>query len=137
MSTNDLFDYEADLDDILRETTDATQPNHDGNQNNNNSGTSQNPAGNGNNYGGTGDGGDVGNLGLDEEVKITRKRAPVAKLDENRLLSQNGIPKLRRTAKTKLKLKGKGHEVHSTPTYLPPRKCIIPLIGLPFTDGCM
>lgn len=28
-----------------------------------------------------------------------------------RLLSQNGIPKLRRTAKTKLQFKGKGHEV--------------------------
>lgn len=26
----------------------------------------------------------VGGLGIDEEIKITRKRAPVAKLDENR-----------------------------------------------------
>ncbi|PLB50523.1 Swi3-domain-containing protein [Aspergillus steynii IBT 23096] len=49
-------------------------------------------------------------LGLDEEVKVTRKRQPVAKLDDNRLLSQAGIPKLRRTAKQKLKFKGKGHE---------------------------
>ncbi|GIJ82504.1 chromosome segregation in meiosis-protein [Aspergillus pseudoviridinutans] len=49
-------------------------------------------------------------LGLDEEVKVTKKRQPVAKLDESRLLSQPGIPKLRRTAKKKLRFKGKGHE---------------------------
>lgn len=29
----------------------------------------------------------------------------------SRLLSQNGIPKLRRAAKAKLRFKGKGHEV--------------------------
>lgn len=54
-------------------------------------------------------------LGLDEEVKITKKRKPVAKLDEARLLSQPGIPKLRALARSKsiaskLRLKGKGHE---------------------------
>ncbi|KAE8454545.1 hypothetical protein EG329_000168 [Mollisiaceae sp. DMI_Dod_QoI] len=48
---------------------------------------------------------------LDEEVKITRKpREPRVKLDENRLLSANGIPKLRNKAKHHLKFKGKGHE---------------------------
>ncbi|CZT50625.1 related to CSM3 Protein required for accurate chromosome segregation during meiosis [Rhynchosporium secalis] len=51
------------------------------------------------------------NLGIDEEVEVTRKpRAPRVKLDENRLLSANGIPKLRNRAKNRLKLKGKGHE---------------------------
>lgn len=71
--------------------------------------------------------GDNSGLGLDEEVKVTKTRAPVAKLDENRylthptvyaysanqsrLLSQPGIPKLRRAAKSKLRFKGKGHEV--------------------------
>lgn len=35
----------------------------------------------------------------------------------SRLLSQNGIPKLRRVAKSKLKFKGKGHEVY---THTPP-----------------
>ncbi|KAI4283004.1 MAG: hypothetical protein L6R38_002488 [Xanthoria sp. 2 TBL-2021] len=54
------------------------------------------------------DGGDV--LGLDEEVKVTRKRQPVAKLDEDRLLSQAGIPKLQRIAKERFHFKGKGHE---------------------------
>lgn len=49
-------------------------------------------------------------LGIDEEIKVTKKRAPVPKLDENRLLSPAGIPKLRRIAKERLKFKGKGHE---------------------------
>ena len=54
-------------------------------------------------------------LGLDEEVKIVKKRKPVAKLDEAKLLSQPGIPKLRAIARSnsiasKLRLKGKGHE---------------------------
>ncbi|KAK5458488.1 chromosome segregation in meiosis-related protein [Exophiala xenobiotica] len=63
-------------------------------------------------------------LGLDEEVKIAKKRKPIAKLDEAspehkltpvRLLSAPGIPKLRVLARSgkfnkKLRLKGKGHE---------------------------
>ncbi|KAL4923266.1 Chromosome segregation in meiosis protein 3 [Aspergillus undulatus] len=49
-------------------------------------------------------------LGLDEEVKVVKKRQPVAKLDENRLLTQAGIPKLRRSARKNLKFRGKGHE---------------------------
>lgn len=54
-------------------------------------------------------------LGIDAEVQITKKRKPVAKLDEARLLSQRGIPKLRalahsNTIASKLRLKGKGHE---------------------------
>ncbi|EXJ90419.1 hypothetical protein A1O1_03520 [Capronia coronata CBS 617.96] len=61
------------------------------------------------------DGGFGADLGLDEEVKITKKRKPIAKLDEARLLSANGIPKLRALALSgkfakKLHLKGKGHE---------------------------
>lgn len=87
---NDLFDYDVGLDDLLRET----------NSNANENATDKQPQKP-----------DAGDLGLDEEVKVTRKRAPIAKLDENRLLSQNGIPKLRHTAKTKLRFKGKGHEV--------------------------
>jgi len=53
----------------------------------------------------------VDSLGIDEEVKVQRKRAPVAKLDEDRLLSKAGIPKLRRITKERLRFKGKGHEV--------------------------
>ncbi|KIW95475.1 uncharacterized protein Z519_04060 [Cladophialophora bantiana CBS 173.52] len=54
-------------------------------------------------------------LGLDEEVKVTKKRKPISKLDEARLLSAPGIPKLRADAcsgkfSQKLRLKGKGHE---------------------------
>lgn len=56
-----------------------------------------------------------GGLGLDEEVKITKKRIPNPKLDEQRLLSEPGIPKLRALARSgkiakKLHFKGKGHE---------------------------
>ncbi|MCJ1431128.1 chromosome segregation in meiosis- protein [Xylographa pallens] len=67
-------------------------------------------------------------LGIDEEIQVAKKRRPIAKLDENRrgapatdlsamltgvyrLLSQAGIPKLRRITKERLKFKGKGHEV--------------------------
>lgn len=53
---------------------------------------------------------DNDDLGINEEVSITRTRAPAIKLDETRLLSHNGIPKLRRRA-ANLKFKGKGHEV--------------------------
>ncbi|KAF8473144.1 replication fork protection component Swi3-domain-containing protein [Kalaharituber pfeilii] len=52
------------------------------------------------------------NLGVDEEIKITRAKRPTVKLDAERLLSPQGLPKLRRTAPEQLgkKLKGKGHE---------------------------
>ncbi|KAL2015536.1 hypothetical protein VTK56DRAFT_5247 [Thermocarpiscus australiensis] len=49
-------------------------------------------------------------LGLDQQLDLKRRaRAPRVKLDEARLLSDKGIPKLRKTA-PKLKFKGKGHE---------------------------
>lgn len=47
---------------------------------------------------------------MDEEVKIKKKREPVPKLDENRLLSRDGIPRLRKITKQRLKFRGKGHE---------------------------
>jgi replication fork protection complex subunit Csm3/Swi3 len=54
---------------------------------------------------------DAPGLGIDEAVAVTKKpRAPRVKLDENRLLTDKGIPKLRRKAGD-LKFKGKGHEV--------------------------
>ncbi|KAI9373992.1 replication fork protection component Swi3-domain-containing protein [Aspergillus egyptiacus] len=88
---DDLFDYDVGLDGILQEiNTNSTSSN----------GPKQSaPLDNS---------GVV--LGLDEEVKVTKKRQPVAKLDENRLLSQSGIPKLRRSVKKNLRFKGKGHE---------------------------
>lgn len=55
--------------------------------------------------------GNEGGLGIDEEIKVVKKRQPIPKLDENRLLSDPGIPKLRRITKERLKFKGKGHEV--------------------------
>ncbi|TQW01281.1 hypothetical protein V2A60_002288 [Cordyceps javanica] len=49
-------------------------------------------------------------LGIDEEVDVQKAaRAPTVKLDESRLLSEAGIPRLRKRAQG-LKLKGKGHE---------------------------
>ncbi|OBT44319.1 hypothetical protein VE00_05856 [Pseudogymnoascus sp. WSF 3629] len=47
-------------------------------------------------------------LGLDAPLTLPT-RAPRPKLDETRLLSSRGIPKLRERART-LRLKGKGHE---------------------------
>ncbi|ROT37521.1 Swi3-domain-containing protein [Sodiomyces alkalinus F11] len=60
-------------------------------------------------------------LGIDEEVDVTKRaRVPRVKLDETRLLSDDGIPKLRKRA-AGLKFKGKGHEVrrHSVLHYVP------------------
>ncbi|KAI9885332.1 MAG: Cytochrome oxidase assembly [Watsoniomyces obsoletus] len=51
----------------------------------------------------------VDGLGIDEEIKI-RTRVPVVKLDEDKLLSEKGIPRLRKLAKKQLRFKGKGHE---------------------------
>ncbi|KAK0749093.1 replication fork protection component Swi3-domain-containing protein [Schizothecium vesticola] len=48
-------------------------------------------------------------LGIDEQIDLKKPRAPRVKLDEARLLSENGIPKLRKMAR-KVRLKGKGHE---------------------------
>ena len=51
-----------------------------------------------------------GGLGIDEEVSVAKRaRVPRVKLDETRLLSDKGIPALRKRA-GQLKLKGKGHE---------------------------
>jgi replication fork protection complex subunit Csm3/Swi3 len=47
---------------------------------------------------------------IDEEITVKKKRKPVPKLDENRLLSDPGIPRLRKIARTQLKFRGKGHE---------------------------
>ncbi|KAL5120609.1 chromosome segregation in meiosis-related protein [Pleosporales sp. CAS-2024a] len=49
-------------------------------------------------------------LGIDEEIIVTKKRIPIPKLDDNRLLSDPGIPRLRRISKDRLRFKGKGHE---------------------------
>ncbi|KAL7816740.1 Swi3 domain-containing protein [Trichoderma gracile] len=49
-------------------------------------------------------------LGIEEEVSVQKRaRVPAVKLDEERLLGPDGIPKLRKRA-AGLKLKGKGHE---------------------------
>ncbi|KAK2003785.1 replication fork protection component Swi3 [Colletotrichum falcatum] len=49
-------------------------------------------------------------LGLDEEIEVAKRvRIPRVKLDEARLLSENGIPKLRKRA-SNLRFKGRGHE---------------------------
>ncbi|KAL3469120.1 replication fork protection component Swi3-domain-containing protein [Aspergillus californicus] len=88
---DDLFDYDVGLDEILQNT------------NTNKSSTKlTKPVPPPDNSGVI--------LGLDEEVKVAKKKQSVAKLDESRLLSQAGIPKLRRSAKNNLKFKGKGHE---------------------------
>ncbi|PGG96945.1 replication fork protection complex subunit Csm3/Swi3 [Blastomyces parvus] len=92
---DDLLDYDVEPDEIL-EQTDLNQHNDSSNST---SRRNDEPAvSNG------------ANLGLDEEIKVAPKRRPVAKLDETRLLSPAGIPKLRKNAKTKLKFRGKGHE---------------------------
>ncbi|EPY53987.1 replication fork protection complex subunit Swi3 [Schizosaccharomyces cryophilus OY26] len=50
-------------------------------------------------------------LGLEEkDVPLKRPRKKIAKFDEERLASENGIPKLQQLRK-KVNLKGKGHEL--------------------------
>lgn len=61
---DDLFDYDAGLDHLIESTERDTGRND------------SNPAGP--------SGTDGDNLGLDEEVKVTKKRQPVSKLDEDR-----------------------------------------------------
>ncbi|KAL6704331.1 chromosome segregation in meiosis-related protein [Coniothyrium glycines] len=51
-----------------------------------------------------------GALGVDEEIIVTKKRAPAPKLDDHRLLSDPGIPRLRKISKERLRFKGRGHE---------------------------
>jgi replication fork protection complex subunit Csm3/Swi3 len=53
----------------------------------------------------------AGSLGVDEEIIITKQRQPAPKLDDQRLLSDPGIPRLRKISKDRLRFKGKGHEV--------------------------
>ena len=52
-------------------------------------------------------------LGIDEEIVVTKKRIPIPKLDDVRLRSEPGIPRLRKISKERLRFKGKGHEVHA------------------------
>ncbi|KAK4993607.1 chromosome segregation in meiosis-related protein [Elasticomyces elasticus] len=87
---DDLFNYDAGIDDIFKNLNNETNP------------EAVNSGRKGNNA-------DAG-LGIDEEIKITKRRAPVAKLDESRLLSQAGIPRLRKISKDRLRFRGKGHE---------------------------
>jgi replication fork protection complex subunit Csm3/Swi3 len=80
---DDLFEYDADIPDIDTTIRQPTPEKKDGTKD---------------------------NLGLEEEVKIRKKRINV-KLDEARLLREDiGIPKLRREAHKKLRFKGKGYE---------------------------
>ncbi|KAK6214197.1 hypothetical protein LQW54_004623 [Pestalotiopsis sp. IQ-011] len=54
---------------------------------------------------------DASGLGIDEAIAVSKKaRVPRVKLDDKKLLSDKGIPKLRKKAGD-LKFKGKGHEL--------------------------
>ena len=94
---DDLFDYDASMEEMLRDVDNSL----DTTTRNAQSGPTA-----GNIVGGAKD-----ILGIDEEIKVTKKPRINVKLDENRLLSQAGIPKLRRITKERLRFKGKGHEV--------------------------
>lgn len=56
-------------------------------------------------------------LGIEEEIVVTKKRIPNPKLDDVRLRSERGIPRLRTISKERLRFKGKGHEVRSSYAY--------------------
>ncbi|EKG20321.1 Replication fork protection component Swi3 [Macrophomina phaseolina MS6] len=86
---DDLFNYDASMDDVFK-ALDTNQAS----TNRNGLLKEQQASG----------------LGIDEEVTVANKRQPIAKLDEARLLSPAGIPRLRRISKERLKFKGKGHE---------------------------
>ncbi|KAF2863708.1 Swi3-domain-containing protein [Piedraia hortae CBS 480.64] len=47
---------------------------------------------------------------VDAEVQVRKKRKPIPKLDEARLLSDPGVARLRQVSRKSLKFKGKGHE---------------------------
>ncbi len=125
---DDLFDYDAGVDHVFRDVdTNMNVPAND----------QPRPEKRGIETG--------AGLGIDQEIKVSRKRKPIAKLDEARygnpqiccghlrqafrklpeltpntndsLLSQGGVPKLRRVAKERLKFKGKGHEVECLPVF--------------------
>ncbi|TVY46376.1 Chromosome segregation in meiosis protein [Lachnellula occidentalis] len=92
---DDLFDYDGDINDPFSENYVVPQSKDTTNNTSKELGSK---------------GKSAAGLGIDEEIEVTRKpRAPRVKLDEHRLLSKNGIPKLRKKAKN-LKFKGKGHE---------------------------
>ncbi|KAK4495736.1 hypothetical protein PRZ48_013004 [Zasmidium cellare] len=81
-----LLDYDNAVENFMRDMP-------IGNDNQNNQATTEQPA-----------------VDDDQEVQVKKKRKPVPKLDENRLLSDQGIPRLRKITKTRLKFRGKGHE---------------------------
>ncbi|KAF2167905.1 hypothetical protein M409DRAFT_53854 [Zasmidium cellare ATCC 36951] len=81
-----LLDYDNAVEDFMRDIP-------IGNNDQNNQTTAEQPA-----------------VDDDQEVQVKKKRKPVPKLDENRLLSDQGIPRLRKITKTRLKFRGKGHE---------------------------
>lgn len=63
--------------------------------------------------------GDLRDEIIDEEVKITKQRRKIPKLDTDKLLSEPGLPKIRNVLRTgelkgKLRWKGKGHEFSDT-----------------------
>ena len=111
---DDLFDYDVNVDDVFRDVdTNIHAP------------VRENTAVSRPKDSATGN-----TLGIDEEIKVVKKRVPVPKLDEgryvnslserisgkvlkrlSRLLCRHGVSKLRRTAKERLRFKGKGHEV--------------------------
>jgi replication fork protection complex subunit Csm3/Swi3 len=91
-SDDDLEDILKDItypDNVVQSTENPSQPQYRKNNNSDNSGA----------------------LGVDEEIVITKKRQPAPKLDDQRLLSDPGIPRLRKISKDRLRFKGKGHEV--------------------------
>ncbi|KAJ9668095.1 chromosome segregation in meiosis- protein [Coniosporium apollinis] len=90
---DDLFNYDAGMDDVFKDL-DGTKKGNSRQEEKNSRTVTSNAAG----------------LGIDEEIKVAKKRQPVAKLDDARLLSAAGIPKLRRISKQRLKFKGTGHE---------------------------
>ncbi|KAI4642694.1 chromosome segregation in meiosis- protein [Alternaria incomplexa] len=95
MATHDSDD---DLDDILKDVTNPEEPIQ----------STENPPQP--QYRSNKNSDTAGGLGVDEEIVITKKRQPAPKLDDQRLLSDPGIPRLRKISKDRLRFKGKGHE---------------------------
>ena len=92
-------DSDDDLDDILKDVTNPEEPIQ----------STENPTQP--QYRKSNKSDNAGALGVDEEIVITKKRIPIPKLDDQRLLSDPGIPRLRKISKERLRFKGKGHEV--------------------------
>jgi replication fork protection complex subunit Csm3/Swi3 len=102
---DDLFDYDVNMDDVFKGLDTGIE-------------TAPPKAKVTNDPGAVGGGaaGEASGFNIYDEIEVTKKKRVNVKLDDERLLSDKGIPRLRRIGKERLRFKGKGYEVSYIPT---------------------